>query len=222
MYIQSASFDAGTPIPPEFAFCRPDPEQHAVFSDNRSPALAWGDLPQGTRSLVLLCVDTDVPTVGDDVNQEGRTVPRDLPRTDFTHWVMVDVPATCTGLAAGECSDGVTAGGKQDPPGPAGARQGVNDYTGWFAGDPEMGGTYRGYDGPGPPWNDELVHHYHFQLCALDVERLDLDLDLDVQGEGEGEGERDFTAADVRAAMQGHVLGEAQVVGTYTQNPDLL
>jgi hypothetical protein len=41
-------------------------------------------------------------------------------------------------------------------------RQGVNDYTGWFANDPDMAGEYYGYDGPCPPWNDERVHTYVF------------------------------------------------------------
>jgi Raf kinase inhibitor-like YbhB/YbcL family protein len=207
MQLTSQSLNQGKPIAPAFAFGKPDPETHIALSDNRSPHLAWSDAPEGTKSFALLCIDPDVPTVGDDVNQEGRTVSKDLPRTDFVHWVMVDLPASCTELAEGSCGEGVVARGKQDPPGPAGSRQGVNDYTGWFAGDADMGGTYKGYDGPCPPWNDELLHHYAFRVYALDVERLDVD--------------GDFTAADVKAAMAGHVLAEAELVGTYTNNPDL-
>ena len=52
---------------------------------------------------------------------------------------------------------------------PRGARQGINDYTGWFAGDKDMAGNYFGYDGPCPPWNDEIPHRYVFTLYALDV-----------------------------------------------------
>lgn len=207
MYLRSHSFQDGEPIPSAFAFAEPAEVGHVRLAGNRSPHLAWGDLPAGTRSLALLCVGVDVPTVGDDVNQEGRSVPADLPRTDFFHWVMIDVPPGCTGVDAGACSDGVTARGKQDPPGPEGARQGVNDYTGWFAGDPDMRGTYRGYDGPAPPWNDERVHHYHFRLLALDIAHCP------VGG--------DFRGADVQGATRGHVLGSATLVGTYTQNPDL-
>ncbi len=87
-------------------------------------------------------------------------------------------------------------------------RQGLNDFTGWFAGDPEMGGDYFGYDGPAPPWNDSVVHRYRFTVYALDVERLDVPAV--------------FTGQDVRDAMDGHVLDEAFVEGTYTQNPRLL
>jgi len=70
-----------------------------------------------------------------------------------------------------------------------------------------MEGTYRGYDGPCPPWNDSIVHHYTFTLYALDVESLP------VTG--------NFTAADVRKAMEGHVLAEASLTGTYSLNPDV-
>jgi len=208
MEIRSDSFENGGRIPAEFAFAKADPATHATFSDNRSPHLAWSGVPEGTRSLALLCVDSDVPTVGDDVNQEGRSVPADLPRTEFTHWLMVDVAPDLREFAVGECGAGVVSGGKDTPPGPGGSRQGVNDYTGWFAGDTDLGGTYLGFDGPAPPWNDELLHHYHFEVYALDVERLD------VGGE--------FTLAEVRAAMEGHILDRAEIVGTYTQNPDLL
>lgn len=208
MRISSQSFDDGSPMPAEFAFAKPDPETKATLSSNRNPHLSWGDVPDGAKSFALICVDPDAPTVGDDVNKEGRAVAADLARADFHHWVMVDIPTTCTEIAAGSCSDGVQAGGKSNPDGPEGSRQGLNDFGGWFAGDPEMQGKYFGYDGPGPPWNDERVHRYRFQLFALDLDRCA------VEGE--------FTVADVRAAIEGHVLAEATVTGTYTLNPDLL
>jgi len=208
VYLITGSFPSGGRIPAEFAFAEADAATHARLAGNRSPHLAWGDLPEGTRSLALICFDTDAPTVADDVNQEGRSVPADLPRADFHHWVMIDIPMNCSELAAGSCSDGVTAGGKSDPAGPEGARQGRNDYTSWFAGDPDMGGEYHGYDGPAPPWNDEREHHYHFQLHALDVQSLDV--------------QSPFGVPEARAAMDGHLLQMAEVVGSYTQNPALL
>jgi len=131
-------------------------------------------------------------------------IPQDQPRADFVHWTMIDIPADVREIAAGSCSGGVTARGKTSPPGPAGARQGLNDYTGWFAGDAQMGGDYLGYDGPYPPFNDQRVHRYFFRLYALDEASLDLP-------------DR-FTAADVRRAVQGHTLAEAEVHGTYTLN----
>ena len=62
-----------------------------------------------------------------------------------------------------------------------------------------MEGTYGGYDGPFPPLNDERLHHYHFIVYALDVPSLEL--------------EGDFKLDDVRAAIEGHVLDEGELVG---------
>lgn len=205
MRISSSSFTDGEPIPGEFAFCVPDPETHATFGGNRSPQLSWSDLPEGTQSLVLICHDPVVPTKPDDVNQEGREVPPDLPRTDFYHWVLVDIPPAVTEIGEGVDATGVVPHGKSAD-GPIG-RRGINDYTSWFAGDPAMDGNYYGYDGPCPPWNDSLVHHYVFTIYALDV------ANLPIQGR--------FGGGDVLHAIHGHVLDQASITGTYTLNPRL-
>ena len=203
MHLRSDNFANGQPIPAANAFGKPGAP--VALSDNRSPHLAWRDAPAGTRSFVLTCIDVDVPSRGDDVNQPGRTIPADLPRVEFVHWLMADIPAECGEFDEGACCDGITPRGKRNPPGSPGSVQGLNDYTGWFANDAEMAGDYLGYDGPCPPWNDSLVHHYHFRIHALDVERLDL--------------RSGFTLAELRAAMRGHVLAEAELVGTYAIHP---
>ena len=205
MQLMSSSFGHLTRIPEEFAFGVPDAVQHLRLGRNRNPHLYWSDVPTGAKSLVLLCVDTDVPTRAEDVNQEGRVVPASLPRTGFYHWVMVDIPVAVHEIAAGACSDGIVPRGKQSPAGPAGARQGLNDYTLWFAGDAGMAGQYFGYEGPCPPWNDELLHHYHFVLYATDLVRCPV--------------EGAFTGQQVRTAIAGHVLAEATLTGTYSLNP---
>jgi Raf kinase inhibitor-like YbhB/YbcL family protein len=207
MKLEVVDINDGGRIPERFAFGVPDEKEHVRLGENLNPSLRWEGVPAGCRSLVLLCVDPDVPTRPDDVNKEGRVVPASLARADFYHWVMVDIPPDTTGIGEGECSRGITARGKQSPPGPDGARQGRNDYTAWFEGDPEMGGVYLGYDGPCPPWNDAIPHHYHFVLYATDLERCP------VEGE--------FGGADVSAAIAGHVLAEARVTGVYALNPDV-
>jgi Raf kinase inhibitor-like YbhB/YbcL family protein len=205
MKLHSNDLKDQAPIDPRFAFGKPDPANHMALSDNLSPHLAWSELPSGTRSLALVCMDPDVPAVADDVNQAGKTLPVDMPRTDFCHWAMVNISPEITELATGSCSEGVTIKGKTNPPGPPGTRQGLNDYTGFMAGNPDMAGQYFGYDGPCPPWNDERLHHYIFTIYALDTENLELPAS--------------FNGHDVVEAIGGHVLGEASVTGSYTLNP---
>jgi Raf kinase inhibitor-like YbhB/YbcL family protein len=207
MKLVSHSFADGHAIPGEFSFCVPDPEHRVCLGKNRNPHLAWSEIPPGTRSFALICHDPDVPGQGDDVNQEGRTVPASLPRVDFFHWVLVDLPASVTEIEAGRFSSEVVPRGKSGPAAPHDARHGINDYTAWFAGDGDMRGDYFGYDGPCPPWNDEIRHRYVFTLFALDVERLP------VEGR--------FTGPQVREAMRGHVLAEARLTGLYSLNPAL-
>jgi len=208
MKLSIPSFPDGGPIPGRFAFCVMAPAEagHVALAPNRNPHLVWDEVPEGTRSLALILHDPDVPSVGDDVNREGRSVPADLPRVDFFHWVLADILPHVREIPEGEDSDGVTPRGKPTGASPLGLR-GRNDYTAWFSGDAEMGGVYGGYDGPCPPWNDERLHHYHFTLYALDVPTLGLT--------------GDFGGGEVRNAMTGHILAESSWVGTYTLNPRL-
>ncbi|MYB49970.1 MAG: YbhB/YbcL family Raf kinase inhibitor-like protein [Dehalococcoidia bacterium] len=204
MKLEVLSYEDGQPIPGEFAFCVPADEGHVAMGSNRSPHVRWSEVPDGTQSLALIMHDPDVPSVPDDVNQEGRTVAHDLPRVDFYHWVLVDISHDTTEMPAGADADGITAGGKA--PGPTGhGVRGVNNYTDWFAGDADMSGVYAGYDGPCPPWNDERLHHYHLTLYALDVESLGLS--------------GNFGGPEALAGMEGHILAQASWVGTYTLNP---
>ena len=207
MELWSDSWTNGDRIPARFAAGRLAEDGSVGFSDNLNPHLAWRELPEGTASMVLVCHDFDVPSRPDDVNQPGREVPVDLPRVDFFHWVLIDLPPRPTVIAEGEFSRGFTARGKPGPASLNGARQGLNDYTGWFAGDAQMAGQYFGYDGPFPPFNDSLVHHYVFTLYAVSVARLPV--------------EGVFSGADVRAALAGRVLGAATFSGTYTLNARL-
>lgn len=207
MKISSKSFADNGIIPERCAFGTIDLSAHVRLSDNCNPELSWTDIPDDTKSFVLLCLDGDVPTKPDDVNQEDRVVPADLPRTDFSHWVMVDIPKKVTRIDEAACSREITPRGKTDPKGPKGARQGENDYTNWFASDPDMSGSYLGYDGPCPPWNDSIVHHYRFTVYATDLESCPVD--------------GAFTAAEVLAAIEGHVLDQATITGRYSLNPDV-
>ncbi|SHH55245.1 YbhB/YbcL family Raf kinase inhibitor-like protein [Pollutimonas bauzanensis] len=208
MKLTSESFTDQGRIPERYAFAKPDGQNHVMLAGNANPQLAWSDAPGATQSFVVICLDPDVPSKPDDVNQEDREVPADLPRSEFFHWVLVDVPAGTTEIAEGAYSNGITPRGKAGPLALDGTRQGVNDYTSWFAADHDMNGDYFGYDGPCPPWNDALVHRYIFTVYALDIAELPF--------------EGKFTGGDVISAIQGHVLAQASITGTYTLNPRLI
>jgi Raf kinase inhibitor-like YbhB/YbcL family protein len=203
MKLISKSLREGQEIPALNALGVPAPDG-PVPGPNKSPHLAWSSVPASARSFAVLAVDIDAPSRQDDVNQPDRSVPYDLARTDFYHWVLVDIPISVSELSEGLDADGLTPKGKPAGKTPHGVR-GINDYTGWFAGDETMAGKYGGYDGPWPPFNDERRHRYVFTVYALDVESLEL------KGE--------FAGADVKRAIEGHVLAQASITATYALNP---
>lgn len=102
---------------------------------NVSPALQWSNVPAGTKSFAVTAYDPDAPT-----------------GSGWWHWVMYNIPANVTSLAAG-------AGNGRNAP--RGSAQGTTDF-----------GT-RGYGGPCPPAGDR-PHHYQFTVFALKVDRLDI------------------------------------------------
>lgn len=71
---------------------------------NISPALAWKNAPQGTRSFAVTVYDPDAPT-----------------GSGWWHWLAYDIPASVQQLAQGA---GTADGSKL----PAGAQQGRTDY----------------------------------------------------------------------------------------------
>jgi Raf kinase inhibitor-like YbhB/YbcL family protein len=214
MKLWSETFRDGGLMPAEYAFAEIDPASRVRLAGNRNPHLAWDEVPNGTESLALFCIDPDAPQDASLANRDDQALPLTASRGDFYHWSLLDLPPSMRSIAAGEFSSGITPRGKQAAgvpwPDASGAyllRQGINDYTGWFAGDAAMAGDYYGYDGPCPPWNDERIHHYIFRLYALDVPRLELP-------------ER-FTGQQAHAALYGHILDEVQLVVAYSLNPEL-
>ena len=197
----------GQRISEKFAFGVRTEDAPFTFGPNISPAMTWSAGPAGTKSYAIIMHDRSVPTVFDDANQEGRTIPAGLARMDFMHWILIDIPATTTSLTEGAESDSVVPKGKPTGSSEHGIR-GANDFGMFMASNPDMAGDYGGYDGPAPPWNDALMHEYVFTVFALDTDSLALN--------------GVFSGVEALAAMEGHVLASGQVVATYTLNPDLM
>lgn len=98
----------------------------------------------------------------------------DAPRpSPFVHWALYGIPPTVHALAAAS----------RDVPGREGKNSTLSD----------------GWTPPSPP-REHGVHHYHFELFALDAP-------LSV-GDHAGRGA-------IVAAMRGHVLAKGELVGTY-------
>ncbi|MCK7494793.1 MAG: hypothetical protein MZW92_29500 [Comamonadaceae bacterium] len=111
--------------------------------------------------------------------------------------MLVDLPADARRDRGRRATrDGVTPRGKAGPAAAHGARQGINDYTGWFAGDHDMGGDYYGYDGPCPPWNDEIRAPLRVHASTRSTSRA-------------AAWKAASPAPEVRAAIEGHVLAQA-------------
>lgn len=84
MSLSSPAFEDGATIPRR---CTCD-------GDGHSPPLVFDHVPQGAKSLVLLVIDTDVPT---SVRAEG----------EWDHWLVWNMPATTVGIAEGEGAPGI-------------------------------------------------------------------------------------------------------------------
>ena len=109
MTLHSSDFSPGGAIP-----------VRAMASDcggaNRSPALAWTDVPKGTKSFALIVHDADAPIPG-----------------GFYHWIVYNLAAGSHGLAAGAKLSanqlGETSAGKAGYYGPCPPPGPVHHYT---------------------------------------------------------------------------------------------
>jgi Raf kinase inhibitor-like YbhB/YbcL family protein len=149
MNLTSSVISSGAAISPDYACTGAD----------HSPALAWSNAPESTKTFALIVEDPDAPS------------------GTFIHWIVFDIPARVTSLPSGVPQTAEITGG------------GINGINGF---------DHIGYNGPCPP--PGKTHHYYFRLFALDAMV--------------SPGDR-ANADSLRAAMNGHVLATAQLVGTF-------
>jgi Raf kinase inhibitor-like YbhB/YbcL family protein len=77
------------------------PARYTCDGEDVSPPLEWSGLPEGTKSLSMICDDPDAPA------------------GVWVHWVVYDLPPSSTGLPEGVPPREEIAGG---------GRQGKNDF----------------------------------------------------------------------------------------------
>ncbi len=199
------SIKNGGTLANKYAFCVPAAQGHTTAGSNINPSISWSKGPRGTKSYAVILYDTDSPAEHREMmNKEGMTMTADIKRHDFYHWVLADIAPKVTSIKEGADSSARVLHGKPATPSAAGVK-GLNDYTKVTAANDAMKGQYYGYDGPCPPWNDELVHHYHFTVYALSVSSLNLP--------------KDFDGPAAQDAMKGKILAQGELLGLYTQNP---
>jgi Raf kinase inhibitor-like YbhB/YbcL family protein len=151
LQLTSPAFRNGERIPQEFT----------ADGKNQSPPLKWANVPEGTKSLALICDDPDAPM------------------GTWVHWVLYDMTVGLNDLEQGIPPMRLVLNG---------AKQGLNSFR------------KIGYGGPSPP--PGKAHRYFFKLFALDT-------NLNVQP--------DVDAKKLEAAISGHILGEAQLIGLYSR-----
>jgi hypothetical protein len=104
----------------------------------------------------------------------------DAPSGTWHHWALFDISATTADLGEGLPHDAHVQA----------MRQATNDFV-------EIG-----YGGPCPP-RGHGVHHYHFRVLALDVDKLPV--------------KERVRCKEIERAAQSHVIATAELVGTYSR-----
>ena len=162
--VTSATFTAGGTLPTSMIY-----NGSGCTGGDQSPQLTWTAGPTGTVTYAVTVFDPDAPT-----------------NVGFWHWLIYNIPATTTGLAAG-----IPVTGQASATGaivPAGASQGTDDYG------------VQGYGGPCPPAG--TTHEYIFTVTALSTTITGLNAAT-------------TDAALLQFNMDGNILARGQIIGFY-------
>ena len=133
--LSSPEIKANSMMPKSFEF-----NGFGCSGENKSPALKWSGAPKDTKSFAVTMYDPDAPT-----------------GSGWWHWVVINIPADVSELAA-------NAGALNSTTLPKGAVQGRTDF-----GAAAWGGTC-------PPQGDK-PHRYIFTVYALKTDKIDVPAD---------------------------------------------
>ncbi|MFC1515721.1 YbhB/YbcL family Raf kinase inhibitor-like protein [Thermodesulfobacteriota bacterium] len=81
------------------------PKKHTCDGEDISPELEWSDIPEGTKSFVLIVDDPDAPDPA-------------APRMTWVHWVLYNIPEITVSLPEGVRKEEL----------PEGTLEGLNDW----------------------------------------------------------------------------------------------
>jgi len=137
------------------------PSKYTCEGADISPPLAFGNVPEGAKSLALIIDDPDAPD------------PK-APKRVWAHWLIYNLPPDTQVLPEDASRSGL----------PKGAVTGLSDRK------------QASYHGPCPPIGR---HRYFHKLYALDTT-------LPTEA---------LTKTELEAAMTGHILAQAELMGTY-------
>jgi len=113
--LSSAAFGEGKAIPTRHA------NKGVAGGQNVSPPLSWANLPEGTKSLALACID------------------RHPIANNWVHWLVINIPASVNALSEGASRTTML---------PAGAKELENTFgtTGWGGPQPPRGSGTHPYE----------------------------------------------------------------------------
>jgi Raf kinase inhibitor-like YbhB/YbcL family protein len=164
----------GGMIPPKYANTR---------AGSISPAIEWSGVPEAAVTLALILHDADVPS------RPAASPSAASDPDDILHWVVFNIPAKSTGLPEGVPHNLMLEDGSVQ--------------LKYVEGVPRLAIGKIGYFGPSPPPTAApVLHHYVFDLYALDV-TLDPSLS---------------SRETLMRAMAGHVLAKGVYFALYA-NP---
>lgn len=162
--VTSATFAAGATLPASMVY-----NQFGCSGGDTSPQLSWTAGPTGTVTYAVTMFDPDAPT-----------------NVGFWHWLVYNVPAATTSLAAGIPPTGQAGAGGGTLP--AGASQAMDDYG------------VQGYGGPCPPTG--TTHEYIITVTALSTTISGLNAAT-------------TDAALLQFNMDGNILARGTLIGFY-------